>query len=494
MPAIAAYLLVFVASAAVLVLEILAGRLLAPYVGVTLETFTGIIGTILAGISLGAWWGGKLADRLDPRSLLGPQLVAGGATGFLAIPLVDFFGSGLQGAGPGVIVFLSFVGFFVPATILSMVTPTVVKLQLDRLEETGRVVGRMSAIGTAGALFGTFATGFLLVAALPTRPIIRIVAGALVVLGLVLWGWLRSLRTVSVGVIVAVLAAGTLSFAASDPCERESAYFCAFIVEDPDRDSGRVLWLDTLRHSYVDLDDPTHLEFTYAQTLSDVVDTAWPEGAPLDAVHVGGGGFTMPRYLRATRPGTESLVLELDPELVAIGQEELGLELRDDIEVRTGDARLTLAAVPEDSQDLVIGDAFGGVSVPWHLTTREFVTMIHDRLRPDGVYALNLIDFGPRDFARAEVATIADVFTHVAVFAPPARLEPREAGRGGNFVVVASDAPIDVDAILASNAARGDDEAAVSTADGTLEEFVGDAPVLTDDFAPVDQILTPLPG
>ncbi|MBW3659340.1 MAG: fused MFS/spermidine synthase [Actinobacteria bacterium] len=492
MPSLLATLLVFVSSAAVLVLEILAGRLLAPYVGVTLETFTGIIGTILAGIALGSWWGGRLADASDPRGLLGPQLVIGGTAAFLSIPFVDFLGRGLQGASPSVIVVLAFVGFFVPATVLSMVTPTVVKLQLDSLAETGRVVGRLSAIGTAGALFGTFITGFVLVAAVPTRPVIRLVAGALVLGGLAVWAWLRSARAVSTATVVVAVLAGALSFAAAHPCERESAYFCAYVEDDASRDGGRLLWLDTLRHSYVDLDDPTHLEFTYARTLSDVTAAIAPAGERLDVAHIGGGGFTLPRYLRATRPGTRSVVLELDPALVSIAEEELGLELGDDIEVRTGDARLTLAGLPEDAFDLVLGDAFGGVSVPWHLTTREFVSSIRERLRPGGVYALNLIDFGPRDFARAEAATLADVFAHVAVLAPPERFA--DDGSGGNFVLVASDEPLPIEAVLERNAARGDDEVAVTTADGSLERFIGGAQVLTDDHAPVDQLLTPSPG
>jgi spermidine synthase len=492
MPSPAASALVFVASAAVLVLEILAGRLLAPYVGVTLETFTGIIGTILAGISLGSWWGGRLADQHDPRRLLGPQLVIGGVSALLSIPFVDVLAQGLRGASPSVIVVLTFAGFFIPATVLSMVTPTVVKLQLQRLEETGRVVGRLSAVGTAGALFGTFVTGFLLVAALPTRPIIRIVGAVLILLGVGVWVRLHGSRQASIGTVVVALVAGALSFAASHPCEHESAYFCAYVEEDPDHAGGRTLWLDTLRHSYVDLEDPTYLEFSYSQSLSDVLATVAPPGQPLDVVHIGGGGFTLPRYLRHTRPGTSSLVLELDPSLVTIAQAELGLDLGDDITVRTGDARLTLADVPPASQDVVIGDAFGGVSVPWHLTTREVVAAIHARLRPGGTYALNLIDFGPRSFARAEAATLASVFTHVAVFAPPERLAPD--GEGGNFVLVASDEPIAVAEILARNAGRGDDEAAVSSRDGTLDDFVHDAPVLRDDYAPVEQLLTPSPG
>ncbi|MBY5160877.1 fused MFS/spermidine synthase [Salsipaludibacter albus] len=502
MPAFLAALLVFVSSGAVLVLETLAGRLMAPYVGVTLESFTGIIGTILAGIAAGSWLGGRLADRYDPRVMLGPTMVLGGALGLLSIPVIDYLGSSMQGATPSVIVILTFAGFFIPSAILSAVTPMVVKLQLSDLADTGRVVGWLSAVGTVGALMGTFTTGFILVAAWPTRPIIRWLGGLLVLGGLVLWVWLRrdadpdgDLTRPTAGMLVVLVAAGALSFAAAHPCEQESAYFCARVEVDPERSTGRVLWLDTLRHSYVDVEDPTHLEFTYAQTMSDVLATIAPEGEALDVTHVGGAGMSLPRYLRETRPGTQSTVLELDPLMTEIAVEELAWEPGPDVEVLHGDARLRLDEVPEGSQDLVIGDAFGGVSVPWHLATEEFVTAIHDVLRPGGVYALNMIDYQPLGFARAELATLAAVFDHVAVLAPPERLTGES---GGNFILVGSDEPLPVTEMLARNTSRGDDEQALwtegSTVDGvTLEDFVGDARVLTDDFAPVDQLLTPYP-
>src|SRR3712207_7804390 len=121
MPPLVAAALVFTTSGAVLVLEILAGRLLAPYVGVTLETYTGIIGTVLAAISFGTWIGGRLADRHDPRSLLGPTLILGGALALCTVPLVRIFGSLGLGAGPVAVVTLAFIGFFAPAAVLSAV-------------------------------------------------------------------------------------------------------------------------------------------------------------------------------------------------------------------------------------------------------------------------------------------------------------------------------------------------------------------------------------
>jgi spermidine synthase len=492
MPALPAAALVFLSSAAVLVLEILAARLLAPYVGVTLEVYTAIIGVILAGIAVGSWVGGRMSDRVDPRGLVGPFLITGGMLAFLTVPLVDNLGAGLRGATPGTTTLLTFIAFFAPAAVLSGVTPAIIKLRLASLDETGTVVGRLSALSTAGAIVGTFITGFVLVAAWPTRPVVRVVAVLLVLLGIAVSIWLRRVRPVSVGTLVAAVAAGALSFAGSHPCEHESAYFCAYVEEDPDRESGRALWLDTLRHSYVDLDDPTYLEFAYTRLFGDALATVAAEEEPVAALHIGGGGFTMPRYLQATRPGSTSTVLEVDSLLQEIAEEKLALEaVEDDLEVITGDARVGIRQVDHGVYDVAIGDAFGGVAVPWHLTTLEFTEQVHDALTPEGMYVMNVIDYGPRDFMRAMIATLGEAFDHVAVLGPEERFAPPGQSRGGNVVMVASDEPLPLEAIAEANHLRGGQD--VVLAGDELARFAEGAPVLRDDHAPVDQLLTPLP-
>ena len=220
-------------------------------------------------------------------------------------------------------------------------------------------------------------------------------------------------------------------------CATESVYFCANVVADPERPSGRTLQLDDLRHSYVDLERPRHLEFAYTRWMGDAIDALHGPGEPLDAIFVGGGGFTLPRYLAATRPGSRSRVLEVDRQLVDLAREELGLRTGPDLQVEVGDARVTLRGEPDASADLVVGDAFGGRSVPWHLATREFAEDVRRVLRPDGVYLLNVIDFGDLDLIRAEAATLLDVFADVRLVAAP------EAGpAGGNLVLVASAATL----------------------------------------------------
>jgi spermidine synthase len=142
-----------------------------------------------------------------------------------------------------------------------------------------------------------------------------------------------------------------------------------------------------------------------------------------------------------------------------------------------GDARQSLREVPDGSVDIVVGDAFGSRAVPWHLATEEFVEDVARVLRPPGIYALNVIDGAGLAFLRAETATVASVFPNVVVILG----EGAAAGRRGNSVIVASDRAFDAGRFDAETGRLVDD----------IDEFVGDATVLTDDFAPVDQLLVP---
>jgi len=476
--------LVMGTSASVLVLEILAGRLLAPYVGVSLETYTGIIGTVLVGIAAGAAAGGALADRMDPRRLLPLLLLGGGATALATVPVVRALGGAAgSGGGPARILLLTACGVLPPATVLSAVPPAVVKLQLRDLAATGSTVGRLSAMGTAGAIVGTFLTGFVLVAWAAVTTLIVGVGLMLVAAGVGLWWWSprRSPAGPSALGVVAVLCLGAVA-AVDAPCEVQTTYYCVSVVADPWRPGGRTLVLDDLRHSYTVLDDPTHLEFWYVRRIVDAVDTVLPSG-PLDAVHVGGGAMTVPRYLQTVRPGSDQVVLEIDPDLVDLVGDRLGVRPGPGLAVVVGDGRLRLQERADDSADVVVGDAFGSRAVPWHLATEEFARDIARVLRPGGVYAANVIDGGDQEFLRSAVATVGRVFAHVLLVRGP----ETAAGRRGNSVVVASDAPLDAGRYRQAVLAAGDSGAVLDGAE--LDEFVAGATVLTDEFAPVDQLL-----
>jgi spermidine synthase len=486
-PASLAAYLVLLTSAAVLVLEVLVSRLVAPYVGLTLETYTAAIGAALAAIAAGSALGGRLADVHDPRRWLGVATAVGGALVLAARPTVFAFGGGFRGTGP--IGTLVLVGLAVApaALVLSLVPPGVVKLRLRTLAETGQTVGRLSAVGTLGALAGTFLTGFVLLSALPTSQLLLLTGALLVISGVAVAVALPRVQVPTTPVVVVValsLLTGSWLVTADGPCQYETRYYCATIEADAQRASGRSLVLDGLRHSYVDLEDATHLELAYAQRIADVL--AEQPAGPLDVLHLGLGAGSLPRHLAAVRPGSRSTVLEVDPQLPDIGRDQLGLAEVPDLEIVVADARTAIAELPGNSYDVVVGDAFGGRAVPWHLTTSEMVEQVQRVLEPDGVYALNVIDQPPLSFARAQTATLLATFDDVAVLAPPEALAGDE---GGNLVLVAGDAPVDLQSLAERAAVRGEPG---SVAGGQqAERFAGDASILTDDDAPVDQLLSP---
>ncbi|MFF5954623.1 fused MFS/spermidine synthase [Streptomyces luteogriseus] len=482
----AAAMLVFGSSAAVLVVEIVALRLLAPYLGLTLETSTMVIGIALTAIAFGSWLGGHIADQVDPRRLIGPSLGVSGAVVALTPSVLRTTAEW----APAVLLVIASLTILVPGALLSAVTPFVTKLRLTNLAETGAVVGRLSGVGTVGAIVGTVLTGFVLVSRLPVSAIL-LGLGALLVAGSAWVEWRTRGWRGTPALTLVVLAGGLGVTVAPGGCDVETKYHCARVVADSAGGDGRTLVLDGLRHSYVDVDDPTRLKFEYVRAIASAVDAAFPRGAPLAAHHLGGGGLTLPRYLAATRPGTRSLVSEIDGGVVGINRERLGLPSQAGIGVRVEDGRLGLRRLDTASRDLVVGDAFGGVSVPWHLTTVEAMTDVRRVLDEDGLYVANLIDHGGMDFARAEVATLGETFEHVAVLGEPADIGqgPTAGSRGGNLVVLASDRPLDLRATQKELDAR--QTGWKITTGGDLGSWTGDAPPLTDDHAPVDQLLQP---
>jgi spermidine synthase len=259
----------------------------------------------------------------------------------------------------------------------------------------------------------------------------------------------------------------------------------AELIGDPDRPQGWTLLLDGTAQSHVDLDDPTHLEFEYVRRLGHVADLVAPPTAPLRVLHLGGGAWTLARYVAATRPASVQRVVELDAGLVDL----VGSRLPADdtgIEITVGDARAALAAgspaVVPGSVDLLVLDVFAGARTPAHLTSVEFVRSAAAVLAPVGVYAANVADGGALAFARSQVAAAAVVFAEVAVLAVPQLLHGR---RFGNLVLVASDAPLPVDELARRTA--GDPFPARVLAGAELRRFTRGAVV------PGDRSTTPSP-
>ena len=489
------YLIVFISSGCVMILELVAGRIIAPCVGVSLYTWTSVIGVVLAGISLGNFLGGWLADRYASLRLLGTIFVLGGLSSF-GILAVDALGRLTPGDWPIVleILVLTAALFFVPSLVLGAISPIVAKLAVRDLNKTGMTVGKIYAAGTVGSIVGTFATGFVLISWFGTHVIVWGVALVLLGLGLLFllgrhWPWmLLAVLTLSGGTALAAQQGWLQS-----PCTRETNYFCIKVREE-ERDGRpvRVLILDRLVHSHTSLDDPTQLVYGYEKAYAEVAAYRSQQDDHLRALFIGGGGYTFPRYMEAVYPESDIDVIEIDPGVTEIAHELLGLSRDTQITTYNEDARTFLEREPTSRYDLILGDAFNDFSVPYHLTTKEFNDRVQAWLEEDGLYVVNIVD-GPRgDFLRAYVHTLRQSFDHV--YLAPTLETWREASRS-TFVLVASDAPLVQGRLLMVDggdgvAALGQQLLSEEEVDGLLAS--GRTVLLTDQYAPVDQMLAPV--
>ncbi|QIQ04705.1 spermidine synthase [Streptomyces liangshanensis] len=249
----------------------------------------------------------------------------------------------------------------------------------------------------------------------------------------------------------------------------------AELVPDRERPRAWTLLIDGAPQSHVDLDDPAHLSFEYQRRLGHVADLVAPAHQPLRVLHLGGGAFTLARYVAATRPRSTQQVVEVDAPLVQLVREQLPLDPQARIKVRSADARAGLAKLPDGWADLVIADVFGGARTPAHLTSAEFLTAVRRVLAPDGCYAANLADGPPLGHLRGQVATAASLFGHLALAADPTVLRGR---RFGNAVLLASDRDLPVAELtrrIASDPHPGRVEHGRA-----LRDFTGGAAVVTD--------------
>jgi spermidine synthase len=487
------YVLVFLSSSCVMVIELVASRLIAPRVGVSLYTWTSVIGVILAGMSLGNYIGGRIADKRASTGLLGLIFALASLTTLAILWLNnEMHDLELPANTPYMVWIVIYIGavFMAPSVVLGCVSPIIVKLSLTDLKTTGTTVGKIYAFSTAGSIVGTFATGFFLISYLGTKTTILIVASLLMVLAV--WfltdtPWRKALVR---SVIVLALFGGGLwllksqGFIASE-CMNETNYFCINVGEtDKDGITVRELTLDRLVHSYIDMDDPTHLVYGYEKTYAGVIKPLMDRKPDLSAFFIGGGGYTFPIYVQTLLPDSHNIVAEIDPGVTDAATRWLALAPDTPIKTFNMDARNYLAWESEPrSFDLVFGDAFNDFSVPFHLTTLEFTRMIEGSMREGGLYVANIIDGGPHGhFFRAYVRTLQRVFKYVVVIptSPGWREEIRTT-----FVLAASQQPVDLSGVA-------DDYPPLSEADLQAYLDLGRDMILTDDYVPVDNLMAPV--
>ena len=497
--------LVFIASACTLVIELIAGRIMAPYVGVSLYTWTSIIGIVLAGMSVGNYLGGRLADRQASPRTLGVIFIAGSVACLLILVITELVtGEAFRlSLLPRIVVYTTAI-FLLPSLVLGMVSPLVVKLALADLQRTGNIVGTIYAFSTAGSIVGTFLTGFWLISWLGTRSIVWIVAGALFLTGLAVGQFHRSrgIGRLAAGLLAPVL--GLVTFAVVHagwsagryraPCDIESNYYCIQINETfEDGRPARALMLDRLIHSFVVLDDPTALGYGYERAYADLTKTYLSGRQQINTLFIGGGGYSFPRYIEATYPAASVDVIEIDPAVTRVAHNQLGLGDKTRIRSFNEDARTFLLEWTDPRQyDVVFGDAFNDLSIPYHLTTVEFNRIVEKRMKQDGIYLVNVIDkFDDGEFLKAYANGLRAVFPHVYLFGRGVEFLPFDRN---TYVLMASREPLNRKAFDVVTAADSVVQRTTALDEQRLNTYLrsGRALTLTDDFAPVDQLLARL--
>ena len=471
---------VFLTGAAVMMLEIVGIRVLAPYVGNSIFVWTALIGVILAALSTGYWTGGAIADRYPRRSVLSGIILASAvwialmslSKNAVLVVISEIF-SGVRAQA----VVSSLALFAVPSVLLGMVSPHAVRIAMRDVHQSGKTAGKLYAISTVGSIVGTFVCGFWLLTYFGNTRVLSIISGVLFIAAIVLSS---SLWKSKVSVLTAILIAGVLSVGSLVPigpdvlADTDSLYQ-RIIVKDFEHDGRPARALFTTPNgvqSVVYLDNPSELvaEYTRHYRLAKYLDREVGR-----VLIVGGAGYSVPRDVLSWNENVRVDVVEIDSVMTEIAEKYFFLDRSEPrLQIYHEDARNFFRRAPANYYDAVMIDAFHGLSVPFQLTTKESMEEVRRVLRDDGGLILNMISATEGDasrFAWAERATLEEVFSLVEMFA----LGDKEPEEVQNIVFLAvKKESVDVPEEFSVNRFSGDKQ---------------QQQVLTDDFAPVDQYL-----
>ena len=480
---------IFLCGAALMIIELTGSRILAPFLGTSLVVWTSLIGIILASLSLGAWWGGSLADRHPQARILGRiVLLAAWATAGIGLSktwVLEF----LQGTGTlHIVTIVATIALFAPAAVLlGMVAPFAVRLCLEDPAYTGRTAGRLYAISTVGSIVGTFLAGFVLIAWVGSTSILFITAATLV-----LASWMAEPSTKTLKGVSLVIFGLAVFFTRQQDSWREQRGFL-----DTDTPYSRVLVYTSKeegtnrptremvtgpqgRQSAMYVDDPTALAVPYTRFYR-LAEYYRPEMRRM--LVLGGGGYSFPKYALAHYPELLIDVVELDPGMTALARTHFALKNNPRLRIIEEDARIFLQKT-ESKYDVILCDVFTShYSIPFHLVTVEAIALMRSALAPDGVILVNLLaspEGVANRFYKALYATFKTAFPLIQTFAVT---DPADGNLWQNLILAASSGPtpnVSNDADIQKMLAHA------------LPAPLESIPPFTDEFAPVDRYITEL--
>lgn len=505
---------VFFSSACIMVLELVASRLIAKHLGSSLYTWTSVIGVVLAGITIGNYLGGRIADHFPARKalavLLGISSVACVGTVILnnlvgEWMLLWYFRWPIRVFSHVTLVFL------IPSTLLGTISPVVAKMALDRGLPTGRTVGDIYAFGAAGSIVGTFLAGFYLIAAMGTIAIIWLVGAALLLMAILYWAklWILyvwaaifiTLMTMAMAPVHLAQGIGTKLALREKPdpktlYEDESRYCYIAVKRTSETADKRAFIQDKLMHSEIIMDNILDLQYSYEQIYAAVTHLLSRNKNKISILAIGGGGYVFPRYVEQVWPGSRVDVAEIDPDVTKAAIQAFGLERDTTINTFTMDARNYVNQLLEQERaemlktqyDFIYEDALNDYSIPYQLTTKEFNDKIARILADDGAYMIELMDiYDSGLFIGAFINTLEQTFPYVYV-----ATEEQPRSLRNTFVIIAAKREINLENLYSEKPVEGLNLWILNNSEIETLKKKAYGIVLTDDYAPVENMLAPV--
>lgn len=492
-------LLVACTGACILIVEVLAVRILTPYFGNTIYTFSSVLTVVLAALSVGYFTGGRLIDRFPTfRTFFLATLLAGLSVLFLHLLvtiLLPFIGFRLNPIiGP---LILSALLFGIPCIFLGLLSPMAVRLQKDlsTREGIGGTAGDIFCFSTIGSIIGSLLAGFVLIPTFGITQILITIGVALVALGLL--GLFLSRKAASapwllgIGILLALVTSGEI--VARTPGKGvlllHEGFYEQIAVIDSEWKGRPVRFLRQDRNlsSAKFLDAPiTDLVFDYTKYFA-VQKILKPHIER--ALFLGAGAYTLPRLLLQEQPSAEIHVAEIEPALLKIARTYFDLPSDPHLQTHTSDARRFLHETVE-SYDLIYDDAYAsGFTVPPHLLTEEFFQLAKSKLSPDGIFIGNffgnLTETAP-SFVMSAMHTFRSVFPNSTFFA----VTDRTSSHPQHIAFVGQNSPTPPD-FCAPKLLHSSNEFFASLCYKFIEvspETLAAFPLFTDDYAPVEYL------
>ena len=477
---------VFLSGALTMVLELIAARILSPYVGSSNLIWTTIIGIMLISMSIGYWYGGKIADKNkenDIKILSNYLLISAIATSIIPILEVVFIDvlSQLSSNLILVAIICATVTFGIPSFLLATVSPIAVKIKNNNIDHIGATSGKISSLSTIGSIFGTFFAGFILIPNLGVRNIILGCSILLWILSVYLFNKKDKkyyiLMIVELLIIIGLNVLGGYLFQVRNPeitRDVDSEYSRIWVTNlDVGETTYKTLQVDTGLESYIN-QETGEMGATYLYYY-DLFEYYNKEAN--DALMIGGAAYTYPMHYLKKYENKTIDVVEIDEKMTQIAEEEFGLDKNNpNLGLITQDGRSYLN-YNEKKYDTVFIDAFKGLNAPFELTTYEAMQKVYNSLDENGTVITNIIsaiEGDDADFIKYEYSTYKAIFDDVKVF----QVNPNHSDdEEQNLILVGIKGN--------GNINTDKEEEYGELLSNEIKDFTSDKPIITDDYAPI---------